>query len=156
MFENEERVNSSIHNKTNTKNQDFFKVIAGIVGRGSALSFSGFMDSTVKAVPVEEILKNPHKTRFNKITEIDALHATTESLVHYIKNEKPKEWEAGLIYAIRDDHPLPELALILATEMTEIIVESLSDEDRIKAFDSKAFEIANDKFGDYITAVACS
>jgi hypothetical protein len=153
MFENDTLVKSSIASKKKSKDQDFFKVAAGIVGTGSAVEFMGFLDRTDKAVPVDVILKNPKTAPYPKTSDIDALHSTMESLGFYIKNEKPNEWKAGLIYATRDDHPLKEIAIVLTAVVADAIIEKLPDPERLEAFSSKEFEIANDKYGKYITAI---
>jgi DNA polymerase III delta prime subunit len=153
MFENDSLVKEAVAAKENTVDQDFFKISAGIVGSGSAVEFSGFMDRTANAIPVDVILKNPKKAPYPKVSDIDALHATMESLGFYIKNEKPEAWKAGLIYATRDDHPLSELAIVLTAVVADTIINHLPEDDRLEAFRSKEFEIANEKYGKYITAM---
>lgn len=153
MFENESLVSSAIASKARTQDQDFFKISAGIVGTGSAGEIAAYMDRTAKAIPIDMILKNPKKAPYPKVSDIDALHATMESLGFYIKNEKPSEWKAGLIYATRDDHPLAELAIVLTAVVADAIIEHLPEDERLEAFNSKEFEIANDKYGKYITAI---
>jgi hypothetical protein len=155
MFENEALVKESISSKTKSQNQNFFKIAAGIVGSGTAVEYAGFMDRTDKAIPVDVIIKNPKKAPFPKLEDIDALHATMESLGYYIKNDNPEAWKAGLIYAIRDDHPLAELAIILTATVADTITNNLPEDKQLDALSSKEFEVANDKFGKYITAI-CS
>jgi len=153
LFENEAMVKAAIQGKKKSETSDFFKISAGIVGKGSALGFSAFMDRTKNAVPIDEIISNPHKARYPDLENMDALHATMESLGWYVKNDHPEHWEAALIYATRKDHPLAELAIILATVVTDAIVEDLDEEQRIEAFGSDVFELANEKFGKYIVGI---
>jgi hypothetical protein len=141
--------------KKHMKNMDFYKIASGIVGTGSALEFMGFLDRTQKAIAPEDIIKNPHKAKFPSLSDIDALHATMESLGWYIKNDKPEEWEAALIYATRDDHPLAEIAIILTATVVDAIINHLDEDKRLDAFNSQVFEKAHDKYGKYITAMNC-
>jgi DNA polymerase III delta prime subunit len=119
LFENEQMVKDAIASEDESKESDFFKIAAGIVGSGTANEFTGFMDKTQKAIPIEVILKDPKKAPFPKLADIDALHATMESIGYYVKNEHPELWKPILTYAIRDDHPLKELAIILAAKVVQ-------------------------------------
>jgi hypothetical protein len=153
MFENDGLVNKSIQDSADSITHDFFKIAAGIVGSGMAGEFAGFMDRTAHAIPVDRIIKNPKKAPFPDISEIDAVHATMESLGYYIKNEKPEFWREGLIYACREDHPLAEIAIVLTATITDAILLHLPEDEKIEALGSDEFGVANDLYGKYITAM---
>lgn len=121
----------------------FSKVIMGIVGRGVATSFHAFLRNTTAVVPPEEIVKNPKKAKLPSKKNLDALHATIASLEHHIK-EHPDTWEAGVIYATRDEM-MPDFGCLLANSIVNVVLTLPADE-RAEAMGNDAFAELLDKY----------
>lgn len=128
-----------------------FKMAAGIVGAGIASEFTAFVKTATKLVPPDEIVKNPKKARVPTQREIDILHATVSSLEHYItKKENNKYWREAMQYALRI---MPELGLILAKQVVDVIMKNLPNSERLKAAQSTEFQEMFNKWGDHLTPV---
>jgi len=115
----------------------FSKTVMGIIGKGSATQFLGYLRNSTALVPPEEIIRNPKKATIPSAKNLDALHATVASLEAYLK-QNPKHWKAGVIYAMREEM-LSDVGILLATTVSEIIVQRLDSKERAKAMGDDVF-----------------
>lgn len=126
-----------------------FRVASGIIGQGLAAVFNTFIRNTMALIAPEEIVKDPRTARIPKNEDIDILHATVSAAEHYIKKkEHSKHWQAFMIYALRI---LPDLGLILAKQCVSVVLNDLTDEDRIRAAGSPEFSDMFNKWGEHLT-----
>lgn len=134
------------------KDKYLFKMAAGLVGSGIATEFTAFVKHTSKLVPPEEIVKDPKKARVPAEKDIDILHATVSALEHFIKQKKNhKHWQAACKYAMRI---LPELGLILAKQVVDVIMEDFPSAERLKAAQADEFQNMFKEWGDHLTPVS--
>jgi DNA polymerase III delta prime subunit len=134
------------------RDPEFMKTTAGIIGRGLASMFHAFLRTAMSAVPASEIVKNPKKAPVPKKQHLDLLHATVASLEHHIR-ENPKTYQAGLVYACREEMPA-DMAILLAKSITDLIWTWPDEAARNEAFASKEYEIMFDRYGEHITGVS--
>ena len=126
-----------------------FRVASGIIGQGLAAVFNTFIRNTMTLIAPEEIIADPKKARIPKNEDIDILHATVSAAEHFIKKkDNSKHWQAFMTYALRI---LPDLGLILAKQCVSVVLNDLTDEDRIKAAASPEFSEMFTKWGDHLT-----
>lgn len=123
------------------------KVAYGIIGSVSP-EFYAYVKYFEKCVSPEEIIKAPDKVAIPKERDIDVLHATVSSLEHYVK-QHPKVWREALIYALRI---MPELGLILAKQVSDVIMSDLSAKDKAAAFGSTEFTTMFKKWGSFLAS----
>ena len=136
------------HNQKSAENYTF-RVASGIIGQGLAAVFNTFIRNTLTLISPDEIIKDPVKCRIPKNEDIDVLHATVSAAEHFVKKkENSRHWQAFMTYALRI---LPDLGLILAKQCVSVVLNDLSDEDRIKAAGSPEFSKMFDKWGDHLT-----
>lgn len=149
--ENESEVAAAVKGGKSRENS-LFKVTAGIVGTGMATHFHAFLDKTRFAIPAEEIIRNPNKVKVPDVEQIDALHATIAGLEYHVK-KNPKDWKPALVYSIRKEM-MGEMGLVLATSITDVIMNSLPADEVIEALDTKEYLQMNERYGEYLTAVS--
>lgn len=136
------------HDQKSAENYTF-RVASGIIGQGLAAVFNTFIRNTLTLISPEEILKDPVKCRIPKNEDIDVLHATVSAAEHFVKKkENAKHWQAFMTYSLRI---LPDLGLLLAKQCVSVVLNDLSDEERIKAAGSEEFAKMFDKWGDHLT-----
>jgi hypothetical protein len=128
----------------------FAKIVMGIVGRGTATEFLGFLRNTSAVIPPEEIVKNPRKARIPSKENLDALHATVASLELHIK-QNPENWKAGVVYALRKEM-LSDVGILLAQTVSEVI-KDLPAADRANAMGDDTFGELFERYEDLIDAV---
>lgn len=119
------------------ENNIFAKQIMGIIGKGSATHFLGYLRNSTALVSPETIVANPKKAKIPSRTNLDALHATVSSLELHLK-QNPEAWKAGLIYALRKEM-VSDVGILLAQTVTEIIRDHLSPKDRSAAMGDEVF-----------------
>jgi hypothetical protein len=129
------------------KDELFGPMTMGIVGRGSATKFLGFMRNTTAVIPPEDIVKNPKKARVPSARNLDALHATVASLELHVK-QNPKHWKAAVIYSTRKEM-LSDVGILLAQTVAEVCQE-LPAKERANAFGSDAFAALFDRYEDLL------
>jgi hypothetical protein len=128
----------------------FTKTIMGIIGTGMATEFLAFMQNTTAVVPPEEIVANPKKARMPSKKNLDALHATVASLEHHIR-ENPKDWKAGVQYAVREDM-VPDVGILLATTVTTV-VHKMESKLRTKYMADPVFVELFDRYQDVFDVI---
>ena len=128
----------------------FSKSVMGIVGKGSATQFLGFLRNSTSLIPPEEIVKNPKKARVPSRKNLDALHATVASLELHLK-QNPDDWKAGLIYAMREEM-VSDVGILLAQTVSEIIL-TLPDADRAEAQGDDLFAELLERYEDLLGIV---
>lgn len=132
----------------------FTKAIMGIIGKGSASHFLGFMKDSTSLVPPAEIVRNPDTARVPSRQNLDALHATVSSLELHIK-QNPKDWKAGLIYAMREEM-VSDVGILLAGTMLEVINEDLPAKARATAQGDDLLLALYERYTDLIDMVITS
>jgi hypothetical protein len=129
----------------------FDKGLMGIVGMGSATMFLGYLRNSTALVPPEEIVKDPVGARLPGRKQLDALHATVASLELHIK-QNPKDWKAGVIYAMRDDM-VGDVGILLAQTMSEVVTTKLPAKERAKAMGDSVFTELFERYEDLFEIV---
>ena len=132
----------------------FSKMVMGIVGRGVATQFGGYLRNSTSLVPPEEIVKNPKKAKVPDKKNLDALHATIASLEAHLK-VNPKYWEAGLIYAMRSEM-IPDAGVLLAGTILSQVVLRLPPKERQAAQTSGILEQVMEKYSELLDVIAMS
>lgn len=135
----------------NQENKIFSKSVMGIIGRGVATKFAGFLRAATKLVPPDEICRDPHKARVPGKQNLDALHATVSSLEAHLRTN-PKQWEAGLIYAMRDEM-VSDVGILLAGTVLVNVIMKLDPKERAKAQGSKLLAKAFDRYSDLLEVI---
>lgn len=138
---------SSRFNFTTMKENDnlsFLRISSGIVGHGVATKFNGFLRNTNAVVPPEVIVKDPHKAEVPSPRNPDTVYATVTALETYL-HENPEHWEAGIVYACRDEMSLDH-GICLAHTLFYIITNRLPEAERNKAINSDAIMDICDKY----------
>jgi hypothetical protein len=108
------------------------------------------MQNTTAVVPPEEIVANPKKARMPSKKNLDALHATVASLEHHIR-ENPKDWKAGVQYAVREDM-VPDVGILLATTVTTV-VHKMESKLRTKYMADPVFVELFDRYQDVFDVI---
>ena len=138
----------STHSEKSADNYTF-RVASGIIGQGLAAVFNTFIRNTLSLISPEEIIRDPEKARIPKTEDIDILHATISAAEHFVKKkENAKHWAPFMKYSLR---VLPDLGLILAKQCVAVVLNDLTDDERVKAASSKEFQAMFDKWGDHLT-----
>ena len=109
----------------------FLKMIAGLIGIGTTTKFLGFLRNTTKVIPPEDIVKDPKKAKIPSPRQVDAMHATITSLEAHIR-QHPEDWEAAVVYALRDEM-VDDFGIQLAFTVVDIIVTTMTTEQIAKA-----------------------
>lgn len=126
-----------------TSKRFFAKMCAGIVGTGEASLFLGFVFNSKALISAEEIVRNPHKARIPAKENLDAIHATVNGLMEYVR-QNTHTWEAALVYVLRPEIS-SDLGLMMYQDASEVI-EMLNPEDRGKAMGSDVLDEAAKRF----------
>lgn len=126
------------------------KSIFGIIGTGIGTRFCGFLRNTSAVIPPEEIVKDARKARIPGKTNLDALHATVESLAFFLK-KNPQHWEAALTYALRKEMVV-DAGVILARRANDAMM-SLDDKARKSGLMNPLWGQCADKFSDVLDNV---
>jgi hypothetical protein len=106
-----------------------------------------FLNKMAHVVSPEEIVKNPKKAPIPSRKNLDSMHATITSLEHYLR-EHPKAWEAGVIYATRNEM-LAEFGVFLAGTVGQI-VHNMDASDRMDAMGADSFAELMEQYGDVL------
>lgn len=129
-------------------NKIFGRTVMGIVGVATGTQFLGYLRESTALIAPDDIVKDPENAPVPSRKNIDALHATIASLEAHIK-QNPMDWEAGLIYSMRDEM-LREIGLILAQSISTVIQEKLDPKEQAKAMGSDIFMKMFDRYEDII------
>lgn len=161
LRENDDTVQNTVGNQDiNAQSTSLYKMAAGIIGPGSALEFSAYLDNAYYAIPAEEIVKDAENARMPKKTEIDALHATVAGLEHYL-NQTVQAGDAGeikdvvkacLIYGNRMKDVFAELGMVLAAETASEVVNSdvLDQVTTMEIMSTPEFDQMHDNYGRFL------
>jgi len=136
--------------ENNLINDLLYTTAAGAIGAPLASPFTAFTRVASKLVPPDVIVKDPKKPKIPSARDIDVLWATICALEHYLMLDgNEKYWKQVLIYALRIS---PELGLILAKQVVDVVTTKLSAEDIVKATSSNEFNKMYETWGQYLTA----
>ncbi len=114
----------------------FAKKVMGIVGKGVATKYLGFLRDSTSLVPPDVIVKNPKTCPVPSARCLDALHATVASLEMHLK-QNPQDWKAGMIYSMRKEM-LSDVSVLLVQTISEVI-QDLPNKQRNKAMGDDVF-----------------
>ena len=103
-----------------------YNAIAGALGKEWATEYCAYLANITSLIPPEDILKNPKTCKVPDPGQVDVLHATLASLVHYvIKNQSADNVIRTFQYAQRI-RPV-DLSMILIHGMMRYIVRGNAD-----------------------------
>jgi len=129
----------------------FSRKLMGIVGRGVATEYGGFLRNSTSLVAPETIIADPHNAPIPSPRNLDSLHATISSLEMHLKQHPKESWKACMIYATRDKL-LPDVAALLVFTISEVIAD-LPSKERNAAFTDQVFIDFLEKNEDFIDMV---
>ena len=121
-----------------------FKLTSGLVGKGWALQFFQFVRVAEKAISPERIVKDPMTAPIPK--ELDLAHVTVASCERYLKDH-PEHWEPILKYTLRIE---PELGILLAYQVSNIVLKVLPDKERMAAAGNANFNEMFSRWGEFL------
>jgi len=103
-----------------------FNVIAGACGKEWATEYTAYLRNITSLIPPQDILKNPNGCKVPTAGQIDVLHATLASLVHYvIRNPSSDNVIRTFQYAQRV-RPV-DMSMILIHGMMRFVVKNNTD-----------------------------
>ena len=131
---------------------EYYPQIAGIVGRGAAITFAAFAEHAMSAISPELICKDPMKAPMPPANEPDIVWATIVALEDHIKNH-PLDWSNAVKYSVRTG--INEDIGILIMSAAGEVLQRMAQKDKIAQI-AKYVDLltaGQEKFGDVLNFV---